>query len=221
MSHKTGAIVFALGALLTLMGMVFYDIYLGEEVRSMPPPVDRVYTPFEATVEVSAYFDEQRSYGYGIVVRHNGQMFVLTSSMIFNEDVEYITVGMTEWSARAEVLHQNDVWGLVALECCFMSTVPFVELNDDPNLPPGVPVEINTLTASTLEYINDDWALIGDLPEDCTGHPVTQNGYVVGIVVGMNRINKQQAVMVGNRALKEFCDKATLMDAPPVLELPQ
>lgn len=185
-----------------------------------PTPVERVYTPYEATVEVSAYFDEQRSYGYGIVVRHDGQMFVLTSSMIFPKDVECIAVAMPECTSMAEILHQNDICGLVALDCGFPANTPFVELNGDPNLPPGVPVEINKWPASTLEYINNDWALLGDISEDCTGHPVTQNGYVVGIVVGMNRINQDQAIMVGNRALKEFCDQTTLMDAPPVLEIP-
>jgi len=204
--------------------IMMYDIHRDKEVIlekiSPPPPIEHVYTPSEATVEVSAYFDGQRSYGKGIVVRRNGQMFVLTSSMIFNEDVGYITVEMAGITPTAEIFHQNDVWGLIALRCHLTNT-PSIELNDDPNIPSLVPVGIKGLSATTLEYINYDWVLLGDLlEEDCTGCPVTQNGYVVGIVVGMNRINQNQAIMVGNRALKEFCDQATLMDAPSVLEVP-
>lgn len=181
-------------------------------VLPQPPPVERVYTPSEATVEVSAYFDGQRAYGRGIVVRHNDQMFVLTSSMISSEKTDSIIVG---GEYVAEVLHQNNIWGLLALDCFIGAGTPFVELNDDPNIPPLVQVGVNGWPASTLEYINDDWVLLGDIPEeDCTGCPVTQNGYVVGIVVGINRINRDQAIMVGNRALKAFCDEATLMNAP-------
>ena len=212
--------------------LILLDSYRDKEAPAIdypPPQIKRVYTPSEATVDVSAYFNGQRSYGKGIIVRRNGQMFVLTSSMILNEDVECIAVE-TEWTSTAVVLHQNNVWGLVALECHLPANTPFVELNDDPNIPPLVQVVIDGLSASTLKYINDDWVLLGDLPEDRTGCPVVQNDYIVGIVVGMNQINRDQAIMVGNRALKEFCDQATLIDiapidprsphhAPPVLEV--
>jgi len=189
-----------------------------------PPPAVYVYTPNECVVGVSAYFDDQRSHGKGIVIRHNGRMIVLTSSMIFNKDVEYITVPWREWTFMAEILHQNNVWGLVALECGLPMNTPCVELNDDPNIPPLVPVEINGWSASTLEYINDDWVILEDLPEgeDCTGSPVIQNGALVGIIIGMNRIDQDQAIMVGNQALKAFCDQATSvwMDAPPITPAP-
>lgn len=99
----------------------------------LPPPVDmslvRVYTPSEATVEVSAYFDDQRSYGRGIVIQHNGRMFVLTSSMIFNKDVEYITVPWREWDFPAKVIHRNDILGLVALDCGLPLNTPHIDLN--------------------------------------------------------------------------------------------
>lgn len=221
MSKERIAIVAAIGASVVMVCLAMYNTHRDKEVDLLDPApqVVRVYTPSEATVEVSAYFGDQRAYGKGIIVQRNGQKFVLTSSMIFNKDVDWITVETVEWTSMAEVLHQNDVWGLVALECC-LPAAPFIELNDDPNIPPRVSVGINGWSASTLEYINYDWVLLGDLPEDCTGCPVTQNGYVVGIVVGMNQINRDQAIMVGNRALKEFCDQATLIDAPPVLEVP-
>ena len=101
--------------------------------------------------------------------------------------------------------------------------MPYVELNDDPNIPPLVVVGIKGVSAATLGYVNDDWVMLGDIPEeDCTGCPVTQNGDVVGIIVGVHKRDRSRAFMVGNRALKEFCDMAaTLMDAPPILEVEQ
>jgi len=223
-----GIAVTAFVVFLVIVVFALLQIHSDPEVDLGPPPIntpiERVYTPSEATIEVSAYFSDQRVYGKGIIVQHNGQMFVLTSSMIFNKDVERIEVETLEWIRETEILHQNNVWGLVALECPLLAYTPFIELNDDPNIPPLIPVGINGWSASTLEYINDDWVLLDDLPEeDCTGCPVVQNGYVVGIVVGINRINRDQAIMVSNRALKEFCDQVTLVndvpnvsDAPPV-----
>jgi len=224
MSRERIAVVVAVVVAVVMICFALYDTHRDKEVvpdelLCFVPKVERVYTPSEATVEVSAYFDGQRSYGKGIIVRRNGQMFVLTSSMIFPKKTDSIIVGK---EYVAEILHQNNIWGLTALDCFIAAGAPFIELNDDPNIPPLIPVGINGWSASTLEYINDDWVLLDDLPEeDCTGCPVVQNGYVVGIVVGINRINRDQAIMVGNRALKEFCDQATLMNAPPVLEMPQ
>ncbi len=188
-----------------------------------PPPVERVYTPSEAMVKVSVYQDGQRSYGHGTIVHHNDQIFVLTSSMLFTKDRDSIIIDQDEHSFGAEILYKNDVWGLVALDCPLIEmNIPFVELNGDPNIPPGVPVSVGDLyIANTLEYINDDWVLLDNsLPPKATGMPVTQNDALVGVVVGINRINMEQAIMVGNRALKKFCDEATLMNAPPVLYLP-
>jgi len=228
--ERIGITLAIIGFILAVVVMLFdshgyFDDFKREHlnIRNAPaieypaPSIQRIYTAAEATVEVSAYFDGKRSYGHGIVVRRNDQMFVLTSSMIFNEDVEYITVDIAGWTCITEVLHQNDVWGLVALEYYLLEDVPFIELNDDPNIPPLVVVGIKGVSATTLGYVNDDWVMLGDIPEeDCTGCPVTQNGDVVGIIVGVNRGNRNQAFMVGNRALKEFCDQATLMDIAPI-----
>ncbi len=183
--------------------------------------IECVYTPSEATVEVSAYFCDREAYGKGIIVRRYGQMFVLTSSMIFTKGTDKGIV-VTEGSHTYDgtIIHQNDIFGLVALECSLRVDTPFIELNDDPTIPPFVQVGINGWLASTLEHI-DDWVLLGDIPEeDCTGCPVTQNGYVVGIVVGTNRTNCNQMIMAGNRVLKEFCDQVVFVDdAPLVLEV--
>ena len=137
MSRERIAIVAATGAFLVMVVLALLDTHRDKEVTSYelkfptPPPVERVYTPSEATVEVSAYFDDQRAYGKGVIVQHTGQKFVLTSSMILNKDVDWITVvGDREIALVAEVLHQNDIWGLVALECHLANT-PFIELNDD------------------------------------------------------------------------------------------
>jgi hypothetical protein len=207
MSDRTGAFVFVIGAIGVLVTTMMYEAFTSPPE---PPPAtyqeDRVYTPSEATVEVSAYFDGLRTYGKGIVIRHNDRMFVLTSSMIVAVAFDRLEVKMEGETYNAYFIDRNDSFGLVALECELGT--PFVELNDDPNIPPFVQVGVNGWPASTLEYINGDWALLGDLPEgeDCTGQPVVQNGELVGIVVGMNRINRDQAIAVGNRALNEFAD---------------
>lgn len=213
-----GIPIIILIALVSGMFLLLYDAYQEEPVCPVPDVV-RVYTPSEAMVEISVYQDGQRSYGHGTVIRHDDQIFVLTSSMIFTEDRDSISIDQNEHSFGAEILYQNSDWGLVALDCPLIEMIiPFVELNDDPNIPPFVPVGINGWPASTLGYINDDWVLLSDLPEeDCTGMPVSQNDALIGVVVGLNRINREQAIMIGNRALNEFCDQVTsVLDAPAV-----
>ncbi len=216
MSRNKSAVVAVVTAMIVMVVLAL--VCSDAEVDSPPvdTPVNNIFIPAsEATVEVSVYFDNQRSYGKGVVVRHNEQKFVLTSLMILSGGMEYINVESTGWSSIAEILHQNSVLGLVALGCNLPDNTPFVELNDYPSVPPYVQVDINGWAVSTLEYINSDWVLLDNLPkEDCTGYPVTQSGYFIGIVIGMNRINQDQAIMVGNRALKEFCGEATLMNVP-------
>jgi hypothetical protein len=205
MSDRTGAFVFVIGWIGALVATMMYEAFTAPPE---PPPAvyleDRVYTPSEATVEVSAYFNGLRTYGKGIVIRHSDRTFVLTSSMIVAVAFDKLEVKVEGETYNAYFIDRNDSFGLVALECEL--GIPFVELNGDPNIPPLVPVGINGWSAWTLEYINDDWVLLGDLPEgeDCTGKPVVQNGELIGIIVGMNRINRDQAIMVGNRALNEF-----------------
>ncbi len=207
---------------------IMFDIWHDKEVDSSQPPaspsqVERVYTPSEAMVEVSNYTPNgHKSYGKGVVVKNNGKTFILTSSMIFTHEGQIMVNRdrRDRIACAATIIHQNDVWGLVALDC-YLEGSPFVELNYDPNIPPDVQVFVGNLyTADTLEYINDDWVLLNNnLPPKATGMPVAcyYNG-LVGVIVGLNSANQEQAIMVGNRALTEFCDQVVRMDAPLPLE---
>jgi hypothetical protein len=171
----------------------------------------------DCVVDVSNWMEDgQRSYGRGVVVNYGGETFILTSSMIFTHDGDIMINRDIDSNSTlpcaASIIHQNDIWGLVALDC-YLEGVPSVEINEYPNHPPGTTATVGTWgEVNTLEYISDDWVLLdGNLPSEATGMPVEDKGGLVGIVVGLNRVDKTQSIMVGNRAIKEFCNQAILM----------
>ena len=234
---KIGGVIAIVGLMVMVMAMLFnadLEINLWDAPLAEPPPmVERVYTPSECVVDVSNWTAEgQRSYGRGVVVNYGGETFVLTSHMIFTHE-GYIVVNAEDATGyrvgyAASIIHQSDVWGLVALECSLLEGTPSITLNAYPNHPPGTTATVGTWgEVNTLEYINDDWVLLdGSLPAIATGMPVENRGGLVGIIVGLNRVDKTQSIMVGNRAIKEFCNQAILMDvrppdAPPVFVPPR
>lgn len=216
-----GVVVVALVAFLVMVVLSLIQSHSDPEadLSSPDPPIERVYTPSEATVEVSNYMpDGSRSYGKGVIVKHDGTTFVLTSSMIFTHKGQ-ITVDYVNIRYTADIIHQNDVWGLVALECPFMEGTRTTKINEFPNHPPGAQVVVGDWgEVNTLEYINDDWVILdGNLPVSSTGMPTENDGELVGVIIGLNRVNVKQAIMVGNRAIKEFILQISLIDdAPPV-----
>jgi hypothetical protein len=170
--------------------------------------IDNTPTPFDCTVAVSAYQGDQRYYGHGVVVTHKGETFVVTSWMIFAEERDFITVGTGDTSQEVEVLYKDADHGLVALT---IKADWSVELNDDPNIPPEVEVFVGTKAVNTAEYIDEYWIVLdGELPIDTAGVPVTNWSRLVGVVVGRCVGDDTQAIMCGNRGLREFCDAVVL-----------
>lgn len=202
-----------------------------DQVQPLPTPelpIAHIYTPSECMVEVSNHLKNgSRPYGKGVIVEHNGMTFVLTSSMIFTHNGE-ITIDYRNVRYAAEIIHDSEVWGLTALKCSLLSDTPSIEINDYPNHPPDTQVVVgNWGEVNTLEYMNDDWVIVdGNLPASATGMPTENAGELVGIIIGLNRANMKQAIMVGNRAIREFCDQVLRMnglivpdDAPDVFQL--
>ena len=225
-SNKGAVVVAAFAAFLVMVVLALFQSHSDPEVDALryelkfpeSPPVERVYTPSECVVEVSNYMsDGRRSHGRGVIVKDHGKTFVLTSSMIFTHEgeiaVDYVNVRYT-----AEIINQNDVWGLVALECSFMEGTRYTKINEFPNHPPDTQVLVgNWGEVNVLEYANDDWVILdGNLPAGATGMPTENAGGLVGIIVGLNRANVKQAIMVGNRAIREFTKQVTHMETPDV-----
>ncbi len=198
------------------------------EIEYPPPMIVYDYTPSECVVDVSNYTpDGQRSYGQGVIVKDRGKTFVLTSSMIFTHEGDIMINHDVDSNTRrvacdATIIHQNDNWGLVALDYYFEGA-PSIEINEFPNHPTDAQVLIGDQTVNTLKYMNDDWVILdGNLPPEATGMPAENDGELVGIIVGLNKANQKQAIMVGNRAIKEFVYQISLIDdagPPPVFHL--
>jgi hypothetical protein len=182
-----------------------------------PPPLSmHVYTPSECVIEVSNYLpDGRQTSGKGIVLDCNGEFIILTSSMIFTHEGEY-RVG----NCKAELIHQNDVWGLIALRCFLKKGTAAISLNETPNLLLGTQAWSGENVVQVLEYLNDDWIILtGNLLAEDTGMPVEQGRDLVGIIIGLNCIDTQQAIMVSIHAIREFVNQVILIDAPPVLNI--
>jgi len=171
------------------------------------PVIDYKTTFSDCTVEVSNYKEDgSRSYGQGVVVQHQGDTFVLTSTMIFTHAGD-ITVGEGRFTFDAEISHRDEDLGLVALKCDLREGSSYVTITDFPSIPPDVLVQVGENEVNTLEYMNDEWVMLdGGFPVDTTGAPVSQNGDLVGIIVGLNRVNTEQAIMVGNHGIQTFVE---------------
>ncbi len=169
----------------------------------------------ECTLDVSNYrSDGSRSYGQGVVVQYEDETFVLTSTMIFTHGGD-ITVGTGRFIFTATISHRDDELGLVALKCDLRKGTSSANITEFPSIPPGVLVQAGENEVNTLEYMNDYWVILdGSFPADVTGLPVSQNGELVGIIVGLNRANMKQAIMVSNRGIREFVDELTRPDPP-------
>jgi hypothetical protein len=219
LNRRNKRILTALAPIVVILVGVAYGVRQGSEVaietqdvaNTSPPPAI-VYTSAisDCTLEVSNYLpDGRRSYGHGVVLQHNGETFVLTSTMIFTHEGD-ITVGKGRFTYTAEIACQDDDLGLVALKCNLREGTSSVEVTDLPSIPPGVAVQVDEGEVNTLEYMNDYWVMLdGSLSVEATGMPVVQDNELVGIIVGLNRVNTKQAIMVGNQGIREFVDELT------------
>jgi hypothetical protein len=216
-----------------MMVVMLFDIHLENNfwdisIETPPPPVIRkALTIEDCLVNVFTLTGDQKRYGKGVIVEKNGETLVLTSMMIFMNDFESIGVEFGQkgnWTVRGELIATSPKWGLagVAAEPAWHVGYP---ISDAPNIPPhtestamdvtgGVPVNV-------LEYLNDDWYLITGVDENYVGAPLINGEDITGIVIGVNSINEEQAIVVGNRAIKKFVAQMMLIDAPPVLETTQ
>jgi len=192
--------------------------YTYDNITDGPPPaifnpvqIDNSPTPADCVVHVSAWNGNKRTYGYGVVVTHEGETFVLTSAMIFTEDYEVVTVDTKDTSQEVEMKYKSEVVGLVALTG--VEGLPSIDTNVDPTIPPDVEVMVGTRLAMTAERLNDYWIVLDrELPRDSAGMPVNHFGSLVGVVVGLCSDNTQ-AIMCGNAGLKWFCDKVNELEA--------
>jgi len=186
----------------------------GSHLKDPDAPVPEAPVPEQSTldylVKVTAHNPKASHTGSGIVVKHGGHYFVLTSKMIFTKgDVGY-TVADTWNSYTAELVRLDDRLGLVALKLQGY-LLGGVEIDEAPNIPPGASVLVlnleNTFVVNVVRYLTDpDWMILdGGLPGTCTGSPImTYDNNLAGVVIGINTENAEEAFAVGNHAIREF-----------------
>lgn len=197
--------------MIMVMAGITVGVYLwnSPQIDNSPPPVicyDGLEVPKSCIVQVSAFHGDLRSYGHGVVVNYGGETFVLTSTMIFTEECDFVTIDGSS-PIPVEICYKDLNIGLVALvgdldDFCSTS------LNKDPSIPSGVEVVVGSFDIRTAEYIDEYWVVLdGELPADTAGMPVTNNDRLVGVVVGRCSDGSPQSIMCANFGLLEFCDK--------------
>jgi hypothetical protein len=222
MRNRPAACVSAILAGILLIGWVLYEeqiIYnpTHQGAIDVKSAVIEPVTIEQCVVSVFALKGNQQRYGKGVVVEYDGETFVLTSNMILVDGWDSIDVIMNDWTARDFSVQVDEGYGLAAFstEPGFFQGYP---ISDAPNLPPNTETVAinneNNVLVTVLDYINDDWFLITGVTENYIGAPLVNGGEITGIVVGINSINSNQAIAVGNRAIKEFV--RDVVDAPPL-----
>jgi len=196
------AIVVSLVAAYMLQGKAPVDT---PAVEAPVPP----QTPFDYTVQVTAHGPRVSHVGSGILVKHDGVVFVLTSKMIFTPADTSYSVLFDGIKYSAGVILKDKARGLVALDI----PIDFdgIELDNAPNLPPDAEAVVKTLDGTFHVTVNrwltdPDWMIIdGGVPGLCTGAPIfTNDNHLAGIVIGVNTENAEEAFAVGNNAIYNF-----------------
>ncbi len=217
------------GAVVILAALPFVNLMIidhmennhDEMVPSMDAPpvcVPEEVDPINCLVKVTNQIHESRYYGHGIIMERDKEVFVLTSEMIVVDGVGTILVTFPSGEkVEAELIVTNPDLGLAALKVEGLTAgMPF---DTAPNLPPDVETEACTLegpgTATVKGYLksNPNWMLLAGVDEDFVGAPLVNNGQVVGMVVGMNIANPEEAIAVGSQTLREFADQVVSMEA--------
>lgn len=209
----TFLLIIATASLFIAIGVIVYDSKPVQVETELP----KIIKLNDCLVEVSAHTPGERRYGNGILMQKNGQTFVLTSEMIFINEFESIQVKYQDGLiVYAELIATDSLYGLAALDVS--DHMEGFEVDRAPNLPPDAETEVFTLQGSAhakvKRYINPDWMILSGLDNTFVGAPLVNGGQVSGIVVGVNRINATEAIAVGNRAIQEFVDRITHVDAP-------
>jgi hypothetical protein len=182
--------------------------------ETQPPaidaPVPEDHSPFDYLVKVTAHNPNDSHVGVGTLVGYDGYTFVLTSKMIFTEGDEAFTVTYRDTKFSAELI---TIWHRLGLAALKVKGGPFktLSINDAPNLPPYVNVEVYGLNDAydvTIDHYltNPDWMILtGGVPGTCTGAPILHDG-LAGVVIGVNTENPEEAFAVGNHAIRTFAD---------------
>ncbi len=199
---KNNIVFFAAGFSTTVLVVAL----ISNAIRPTPPTPDApipVVTLNDSIVRVVCHTRVGVLSGYGIVVTHAGEEFVLTSRMLFNGNGPVLVNGV-----EARVLLQDDVCELVALG--IDTNLPGVSLEDAPEGELSVYGE--TITKVTKgRAINPAWFFLKDIPADkITGAPLIVDETVVGLVIGRSQTNDDVAIGVTSEAMLDFADGVVL-----------
>ncbi len=193
------------------------------DVPSLPPT-----RPADYMVRITNRHADGRRTWHGILIRDHNRVIVVTSRLVFTDGFDGTTLSFNRQTHQTRFLVQDEKMGLVALHVYTNDAValPAISLSDDPNLPPDVSALVSTpqkdfvvvvqgyMTARELPTPTAvDWMLLGgDLPDTCVGAPVTHNNDVVGVVIGLNSLNRKHAIAASLCTLRKFVGFATSID---------
>jgi len=210
-----------LTVLFALFASVFlYEAHFNQEVNieDSPPVIREPLILEQCVVDVTAIYKDQRRCGKGVVIEKNGETFVLTTTMIFVDDFESITIEIEpNWIVQGELIHRNEICGLAAVNCepGFNEGYP---ISDEPDFTPiAETTAVSNLSRApvwVLDYLNDDWMLIIGVDDTYVGAPLINLDEITGLVIGQNKIDLTQAIAVGNRGITEFVDQVMDMTTP-------
>ncbi|KKK85561.1 hypothetical protein LCGC14_2772070, partial [marine sediment metagenome] len=189
-----------------------------------PPPT----RPTDYMVRITNRHKNGQRTWHGILIRDHNRVVVITSRLVFTNGFDGTTLSFNGQVYQTRFLVQDEKMGLVALHVYTNDAValPAISLNDEPNLPPDVSALVSTPQKDFVVVVQGymtprktpahgavDWMLLGgDLPDTCIGAPVTHNNDVVGLVIGLNSLNRKHAIAASMYTLRKFVGFATSND---------
>ncbi len=186
------------------------------EVQEAPVPVTVTSTSDPVARVIVAQTDGVLVVGGGVLVGDT----LVTSEMLFTKPFKSILVLINEEEITAKLLTKRD--GLAALKVGrddgLEISVGGLEIGEGGTT--AVSGRYYSVSAVSHVLNNDNWVLVdGDIPITCTGDPVYRGGELVGVIVGINKTNNEQAIMMNVTGIVEFL--AGPMEIPEeVIETP-
>ncbi len=214
---KSDIVAFGAAALVAVITCYLLSDKGNEPEASQPraneaPVPKKVQNPFDYVVRVTAHGREVSHVGVGTLVTYDEYTFVLTSKMVFRPGDMHYTVTVDDEQLSAMLLRKSEWLGLAALAVANREFVG-MRVDEAPNIPPDASVLVwglgRSFDANVVQYTtNPDWLLLdGNLPNTCTGSPITTfDNSLAGVIIGVNTENSAEAFAVGNHAIRAFAD---------------
>jgi len=165
----------------------------------------------DSIVTVTNYMKGITLSGYGVVIKHKGNTFVLTSRTILSKGVGNVTVN----DLPAGVVAEDEIWELALLRI-YKGDVPAIELRPfggegdikvitDRGYP--VTVKRHARSSKSPRTAHQNWLILAGAPDACSGAPIFTGDTITGLVIGQSTRISTETIAANKVAILKLLER--------------